>query len=90
MIEQAVLSQLLNDAYTGKITWLQASRLYPIDDFIDAFFRARARMQSTIADLTDALAAYTTDTTPIWSISETVTHLIFSKTIWICDVQRPC
>src|SRR5262249_48835291 len=39
--------------------------------------------------LSDTQAAYATDTNPIWSISETVTHLIYSQNgyhNWLLDV----
>jgi hypothetical protein len=79
MLDIKVLNQLVYDAFTGKITWLEASRMYPVDEYIDAFYRTRATMQRTIDDLTDEQVAYATTTNPIWSISETVTHLIYSQ-----------
>ncbi len=82
MIETAALNQLLFDAFTGKMTWLAASRQYSLPDFIDAFHRTRATMQKTLEDVTDAQVAYQAPTVPTWSLSETVTHLVYSQSFY--------
>lgn len=82
MLDTQTMNQLVLDAFTGKITWLAASGLYPLDDFIDAFFRTRATMQKTIDGMTDAQAAYNTPGVPTWPISDTVTHLIYSQNFY--------
>jgi len=79
MIETPVLNLLITNAFTGKTTWLQASQLYPVSEFVDAFYRTRAAMQRNIDDLTDEQVAYSTDSNPIWSLSETITHIIYSQ-----------
>lgn len=79
MIETQTLNALLLEAFSGKITWLQASMRYPLDEFIDAFHRTRALMEKTVGDMTDSQVAYTADANPTWSISEAVTHLIYSQ-----------
>ncbi len=79
MIETAALNLLITNAFTGKTTWLQASKLYPIADFVDAFYRTRAAMQRNLDDLNDTQVAYATSSNPIWSLSETITHVIYSQ-----------
>ncbi len=79
MIETAALTQLVFDAFTGKTTWLWAAAQYPLDEFVDAFRRIRATMHKTMDGITDAQAAYQTDSVPTWSLSETITHLIYSQ-----------
>src|SRR5258707_10544821 len=79
MIETSVLNKLLLDAFSGEITWLEAATHHPLDEFIDSFFRTRAVMQKTIADLSDAQVAFIVPGNPMWSISEMVTHLIYSQ-----------
>lgn len=79
MLDTQSLNQLIFDPFSGKMTWLEASRKYPLDDFIQAFRNTRAAMHRTIADLTDGQAAYHDPNTSIWSISETITHLVFSQ-----------
>src|SRR5215510_14083326 len=79
MIDTQALNALLLEAFSGKITWLQASTRYPLDEFIEAFRRTRALMEKTVSDMTDAQVAYTADANPTWSISEAVTHLIYSQ-----------
>ncbi len=79
MIETAPLNQLIFDAFTGKTTWLWASGRYPLAEFIDSFLRTRATMQRTLERLTDAQVAYQAPGIPTWSLSETITHLIYSQ-----------
>ncbi len=82
MIETADLNQLLLDAFSGKCTWLEASTKYSVNEFIEAFHRTRAVMKKTMADLTDVQVAFTIEQNPIWSISEMVTHLIYSQNFY--------
>jgi hypothetical protein len=89
MIETAALNQLLLDAFSGKMTWLEASTKYPLDEFIETFYRTREVMERTIADLTDPQVAYIIEGNPAWSISETITHLIYSQNAyynWLLDI----
>jgi hypothetical protein len=78
MIDIPVLNQLILDAFTGKMTWFDASKQYPVDEFIASFRRTRDAMYKTISDLSDAHAAYQAEGNPTWSLSEMVTHLIYS------------
>jgi len=79
MLDTQALNQLLLEGFSGKITWLEASTRYSLDEFIEAFKRTRDLMQKTIADLTDSQASYVIQGNPTWSISEMVTHLIYSQ-----------
>src|SRR5258708_3241842 len=82
MIETAALNQLLLEAFSGKITWLEASTRYPLEEFIDSFHRTRAVMQKTIDGLTDTQVAFVIHGNPTWSISEMVTHLIYTQNFY--------
>ncbi|MEP7286994.1 MAG: DinB family protein [Chloroflexota bacterium] len=82
MIETHALNQLLLEAFSGKITWLEASTKYPLDEFIASFHRTREVMQKTLVGLTDAQVAYIIPREPMWSISEMVTHLIYSQNFY--------
>jgi hypothetical protein len=73
------LNTLLLQAFSGETTWLEASTRYPVEDYIDSFYNTRALMQKTIANLTDQEAAFASPLHPFWSISETITHLIYSQ-----------
>jgi uncharacterized damage-inducible protein DinB len=79
MIETSILSQLIHDAFSGKITWLEAASRYPVEDFIASFKRTLETMIKTIDGLTDAQVAHIVPGNPMWSISEMVTHLIYSQ-----------
>jgi uncharacterized damage-inducible protein DinB len=83
MIDSQILNTLLQDAFTGKTTWLEASTRYPLDEFIETYYETRARMQHALEGLTDAQAAYANPVHPFWSISETITHLIYSQGFYI-------
>jgi uncharacterized damage-inducible protein DinB len=79
MLETATLNALILEAFSGKITWFEAASRYPVEEFIDSYYRTRAAMQRTVSDITDAQASYTAQGNPTWSISETVSHLIYSQ-----------
>lgn len=82
MLDTATLNALLLEAFNGQITWLEASHRYPVEAFIETFYSTRTRMESVVAGLTDEQAAYVSAAHPIWSISETVTHLIYSQAFY--------
>jgi len=79
MIKSDVLNPLILEAFTGKITWLEASTRFPLDEFIDTFYATRPLVEEALEGLTDAQAAFASPVHPFWSISESVTHLIYSQ-----------
>lgn len=79
IIVRDTLNRLLLEAFSGKTTWVEASTRYPVDDFIDSFYATRTLMHNTIADLADSDAWFASPAHPLWSISETITHLIYSQ-----------
>ncbi|MCQ3936312.1 MAG: hypothetical protein DPW18_04615 [Chloroflexi bacterium] len=79
MISSDLLNPLILSAFTGKITWLEASTQYPLDEFIETFYSTRERTHERLDGLTDAQAAFVSDAHPFWSISESVTHLVYTQ-----------
>jgi hypothetical protein len=79
MINSDVLNPLLLSAFNKEITWLEASTCFPLEEFIDTFYRTRERVRATLENLTDEQAAFTSPVHPFWSISESITHLVFSQ-----------
>jgi len=79
ILDKDTLNPLLLEAFTGQTSWLEASTRYPVEDFIDTFYQTRGLMQKTIADTTDAEAWFASTVHPFWSLSETITHLIYSQ-----------
>jgi hypothetical protein len=79
IIDSNTLNPLLLDAFSKKTTWLEASTHFAVDDCIDTFYQTRQLMQKTIADLKDADVWFASDAHPFWSLSETITHLIYSQ-----------
>lgn len=82
VIDTATLNQLLLDAFSGKMTWLEASKKHTLDDLIETLFKTRALTEKTITGLTDAQVSVVVQSTPIWSISEMITHLIYSQNFY--------
>jgi hypothetical protein len=79
IIDTSALNALLLEAFKGNITWLEASKKFTLDDYIDTFYRTRETMAKTISELTDAQVAYLIPGDPMWSISEMVTHLVYTQ-----------
>ena len=79
MITSEVLNPLVLSAFAKEITWLEASTRFPLDDFIDTFYRTRERTRASLEGLTDTQVAYASKVHPFWSISESITHLVFSQ-----------
>jgi len=83
MIDIDALNPLLVSAFTREITWLEASTRYPLDEFIETFYATRPRMLNAIENLTDAQVAFASTVHPFWSISESITHLIYSQGFYL-------
>ena len=79
MIPSDVLNPLLLSAYTKEITWLDASSRHSLEEFIETFYETRERTHERLAGLSDRDVAFASDVHPFWSISESVTHLIYSQ-----------
>jgi hypothetical protein len=78
MITSDILNPLILAAFNRETTWLEASTHHSLDEFIDTFYSTRARTQATLEGLTDAQVAYASTVHPFWSISESITHLIYT------------
>lgn len=79
MITTEDLNPLLLSAFTKEITWLEASTRFSLEELIDTFYRTRERTRASLDGLTDAQVAYSSTVHPFWSISESVSHLIFTQ-----------
>lgn len=83
MLDFNVLTAQLEDVFAGKRTLMDISSGFALDDLIDAFYSTRPRVLEALENLTDAQVAYTSTVHPFWSISETITHLIFSENLYL-------
>lgn len=79
MINSETLNPLLLSAFNKEITWLEASTRFPLDEFIETFYRTRALTAATLEGLTDAQVAFASPVHPFWTLSESVTHLIHTQ-----------
>ena len=83
MIDSETLNPLLLEAFTGKTTWLEASTRFPLDEFIETFYATRPRIVNAVEDLTDIQVAFASPVHPFWSISESVTHMIYTQGFYL-------
>ncbi|HEY2979879.1 MAG TPA: DinB family protein [Anaerolineales bacterium] len=79
MLSSEVLNPLLNSAFTRKTTWLAASDQHSLDEFIETFYHTRKRVEETLQGMTDAQVVFAHPAHSIWSVSESITHLIYSQ-----------
>lgn len=79
MISSDILNPLILSAFTKEITWLEASARHPLDELIDTFFSTRMLTHETLQNLTDEQVWHTSTVHPFWSISESITHLIYTQ-----------
>lgn len=83
MLSSEALNPLLNSAFTREITWLAASNQHPLDEYIETFYNTRKRLQETLEGMTDAQVVFAHPAHSIWSVSESITHLIYSQGYYI-------
>lgn len=79
MIPSDALTPLILSAFTKEISWLEASSRYSLGEFIETFFQTRERSQENLESLTDVQVAFSSPAHSFWSISESVTHLIYTQ-----------
>jgi hypothetical protein len=79
MIPSDILNPLILSAYTKEITWLEASTRHSLDEFIDTFYATRMLTHETLQNLTDEQGWHTSKVHPFWSISESITHLVYTQ-----------
>ncbi|MBI3737916.1 MAG: DinB family protein [Chloroflexi bacterium] len=83
MLTSEVLNSLINSAFTRETTWLEASNEHPLDEFIETFYGMRKRVEETLVGMTNAQVAFASPAHSLWSISESITHLIYSQGYYI-------
>src|SRR5262245_27359185 len=83
MLSPDILNPLLNAAFRREITWLEASNHHALDDFIETFYKMRKRSQESLEGMTDAQVAFASPAHSIWSVSESITHLIYTQGFYI-------
>jgi DinB family protein len=83
MLSSDTLNPLLNSAFTREITWLEASNQFSLDEFIETFYNTRKRVKESLDELTDTQVAFASPAHSIWSISESITHLIYTQGFYI-------
>ncbi len=83
MLDLNALAPQLEEAFAGKRTLMDVANGLALDDLIDVFYATRPRVQDALENLTDAQVAFTSTVHPFWSISETITHLIFSENLYL-------
>ena len=83
MLSSDVLNPLINAAFTREITWFEASEQFPLAEFIETFYNTRKRVQELLDDMTDVQVTFASPAHSLWSVSESITHLIYSQGFYI-------
>lgn len=83
MLSSDILNPLLNTAYRREISWLEASNRHSLDDFIETFYNMRKRSQESLVGMTDAQVTFASRAHSIWSVSESITHLIYTQGFYV-------
>ncbi len=83
MLSSDILNPLLNTAFKREITWLEASNRHTLDEFIETFYNMRKRSHESLEGMTDAQVAFASPAHSIWSVSESITHLIYTQGFYI-------
>src|SRR5688500_8356078 len=83
MLSSDIVKPLLNAAFKCKTTSLEASNRHTMDEFIETFYNMRKRTQESVDGMTDAQVAFASLSHSIWSVSESVTHLIYTQGFYI-------
>jgi DinB family protein len=83
MLSSDILNPLINSAFTRQITWFEASKQYPLDEFIETFYNTRERVQESLHGMTDAQVAFASPAHSLWSVSESITHLVYTQGFYI-------
>src|SRR5262245_20418818 len=91
MLDPTTLAPLFTEAFSRQITFNDAAGRYTLDEWIETFRAARTGMLEVLDGLTDAQAAYASPANPLWSISETISHVAFTQNLHynILLVQAP-
>lgn len=79
MIPSDILNPLILSAYTKEITWLEASTHHSLDEFIDTFYEIRLKTHEALDTLTDEQVQFVSNIHPFWTISESITHLVYTQ-----------
>lgn len=83
MLTSETLTPLLNSAFTREITWLEASTRYSLDEFIETFYNTRQRVREALEGMNDSQVAFAAPAHPMWSVSESITHLVYSQGFYL-------
>ncbi len=83
MLDYSLFTPQVEEVFAGKKTLIEISVNFTLDDLIEAFYSTRPRVLEILENLTDEQVAFTSPVHPFWSISESITHLIFSQGLYL-------
>src|SRR5687767_1249744 len=83
MLSSDILNPLIHSAFTREITWFEASEQFPLDEYIETFHNTRKRVQELLDDITDMQVTFASPAHSLWSVSESITHLIHTHGFYI-------
>ena len=83
MLSSDILNPVLLSAYTREITWFDGAQRFSLDEIIETFYNTRKRVEETLSGLSDAQVWFVSPAHAFWSISESITHLIYTQGFYI-------
>lgn len=83
MLSSDILNPLLHAAFTRETTWFEASERYSLDEFIETFYNTRIRVMESLEGMTDSQVSFASPVHSLWSVSESITHLIYTQGYYI-------
>lgn len=83
MLSSDLLNPLINSAFTRQTTWFDASKQFSLDEFIETFYNTRKRVEESLQGLTDAQVIFASPAHSLWSVSESITHLVHTQGFYI-------
>jgi len=83
MLSSDILNPLINSAFTREISWFEASEQFPLDEYIETFYNTRKRVQELLDDMPDTQVTFASPAHSLWSVSESITHLIYTQGFYI-------
>ncbi|HNN11916.1 MAG TPA: DinB family protein [Anaerolineales bacterium] len=79
MISSDILNPVIRSAFTKQVTWLEAANRFSLDELIETFYDTRERTHERLQGLSDKHVDFSSDVHSFWSISESITHLIYTQ-----------
>src|SRR5688500_1998125 len=83
MLSSDILNHLILSSFTREIPCFDASVQYSLYVYIETFYNTSKRVQELLDDMTDMQVTFASPAHSLWSVSESITHLIHTQGFYI-------